>query len=171
MYPLKVLAVIAALGVAMLACTFTFDSQVQGVTIVSSKVTEIEVPAPDSNEVTKVKLEFGVGELILGPGAKDSIVSGTATYNVEEFEPQVTVSKSAVKISQQVDDINLVPIFGDELENIWDLELGSSPMELDIAAGGYQGEFELGGIPLHELRVAEGAAKTDLSFSSTINCS
>jgi hypothetical protein len=38
-------------------------------------------------------------------------------------------------------------------------------MELDIAAGGYQGEFNLGGIPLRELRIAEGAAKTDVSFS------
>ena len=38
-------------------------------------------------------------------------------------------------------------------------------MELEIAAGGYQGEFDLGGIPLLELRIAEGAAKTDVSFS------
>ena len=165
MKPIGALIAIAALGMAMLACTFTFNSQVQGVTIVSSETSVIEVPAPDSNETTKVKLEFGVGELNINPGADGSIVSGTATYNVEEFEPEVTVSESAVKISQQVDDINLIPIFGDELENVWDLELGSSPMELDIAAGGYQGRFELGGIPLHELRVAEGAAKTDLSFS------
>ena len=162
---LRALTVIAALSLATLACTFTFNSQVQGVTIVESKTTRIGVPSPDSDEVVKVKLEFGVGELNIGPGAKGSIVSGTATYNVEEFEPKVTVSESRVKISQQVDDINLVPIFGNELENIWDLELGSSPMELDISAGGYQGEFELGGIPLQELRVAEGAAKTDLSFS------
>jgi len=165
MKPLGALTVIAVLGMAMLACTYTFNSQVQGVTIVASETSVIEVSASDSNEVTKVKLEFGVGELNIGPGAKDSIVSGTATYNVEEFEPKVTQSESSVKISQQVDDINLIPIFGDELENTWDLELGSSPMELDISAGGYQGEFELGGIPLHELRVAEGAAKTDLSFS------
>jgi hypothetical protein len=70
-----------------------------------------------------------------------------------------------VKISQQVDDINLIPVLGDELENRWDIELGSFPMELEIAAGGYQGEFDLGGIPLRELRIAEGAAKTDVSFS------
>ncbi len=38
-------------------------------------------------------------------------------------------------------------------------------MELDIAAGGYQGEFNLGGIPLRKLHIAEGAAKTDVSFS------
>jgi hypothetical protein len=70
-----------------------------------------------------------------------------------------------VKVSQQVEDINLLPVFGDDLENRWDLELGDSPIELDISAGGYQGDFELGGLPIHELRVAEGAARTDLSFS------
>ena len=165
MYPIKALAAIAALSVAMLACTFTFNNQMQGVTIGSPKTTEIEVAAPDSDQAAKVKLEFGAGELNIDPGDSKFLVSGTATFNVEEFEPEVTVTESRVKISQQVDDINLIPVLGDELENRWDIELGSFPMELEIAAGGYQGKFELGGIPLLELRIAEGAAKTDVSFS------
>ena len=165
MYPIRALAAIAALSVAMLACTFTFNPQIQGVTIVLPETIEIEIPAPDSEQVTEVKLEFGVGELNIDPGDSDYLVSGTATYNVEEFEPEVTATERRVKISQQVDDVNLIPVLGDELENRWDLALGSFPMELDIAAGGYQGEFNLGGIPLRELRIAEGAAKTDVSFS------
>jgi len=165
MYPFRVLSVIAALGIAMLACTFTFNDQIQGVSVGSLETSEIEVPAPDSDEVVKVKLEFGAGELNISPGAGESSVSGTATYNVEEFEPKVTVTNNVVKISQQVDDINLIPILGDKIENRWELELGDTPMELDISAGGYKGVFDLGGIPLLELRIAEGAAKTDLSFS------
>jgi hypothetical protein len=165
MYPIRALAAIAALSVAMLACTFTFNPQIQGVTIVLPETTEIEIAAPDSEQVTEVKLEFGAGELNIDPGDSDYLVSGTATYNVEEFEPEITATEGRVKISQQVDDINLIPVLGDDLENRWDLALGSFPMELDIAAGGYQGEFNLGGIPLRELRIAEGAAKTDVSFS------
>lgn len=165
MYPIRALAAIAALSVAMLACTFTFNPQIQGVTIVLPETIEIEIPAPDSEQVTEVKLEFGAGELNINPGDSDYLVSGTATYNVEEFEPEITATEGRVKISQQVDDINLIPILGDELENRWDLALGSFPMELDIAAGGYQGEFNLGGIPLRKLHIAEGAAKTDVSFS------
>ncbi len=165
MYPIRALAAIAALSVAMLACTFTFNPQIQGVTIVLPETTEIEIAAPDSEQVTEVKLEFGAGELNIDPGDSDYLVSGTATYNVEEFEPEITATEGRVKISQQVDHINLIPVLGDELENRWDLALGSFPMELDIAAGGYQGEFNLGGIPLRELRIAEGAAKTDVSFS------
>jgi hypothetical protein len=165
MFPTRVLAAIAALGVAMLACTFTFDSQFQGVTYVSPETTEIEVPAPESDQVTKVKIEFGAGELNIDPGSEDFLVSGTATYNVEEFIPDVTITERRVKISQQTDRLNFIPVLGDDIENRWDLGLGNFPMELEIAAGGYRGAFELGGIPLYELRIAEGAAKTDLSFS------
>ena len=165
MYPTRALAAIAALSVAMLACTFTFDNQVRGFTIGSLQTTEIEVPAPDSNQVTEVKLEFGAGELNITPGDSEYLVSGSATYNVEEFEPEVTISERKVKISQQADKTSPIPVLGSGLDNRWDLELGNFPMELEIAAGGYQGEFELGGLPLHEFRLAEGAAKTDLSFS------
>ena len=166
MYRIKLLAVIAALAFTTLACTFTFNSQVQGVSVGSMEIFEIEVPVPDSDEVSRVSIEFGAGELNLSPGADGLLVSGTATYNVDEFKPKVYVTDSRVKISQQVDDINLIPILGDEIKNKWDLELGNSPIELDISAGGYKGEFELGGVPLQELRIAEGAAHTSLSFSA-----
>jgi hypothetical protein len=165
MFPIKVIAAIAALSVAMLACTFTFNDQMRGVTIGSAETTEIEVPAPDSDQVTEVKLEFGAGELNIAPGDSESLISGTAAYNVVEFEPKITVADTRVKISQQVDDINLIPVLGDELKNRWDLSFGNFPIDLEIAAGGYQGEFELGGIPIHDLRIAEGASKTDVSFS------
>ena len=91
MYPIKALAAIASLSVAMLACTFTFNNQLQGVTIGSPETMEIEVPAPDTEQVTEVKLEFGAGELNISPGDSESLISGTATSNVEEIEPKVTV--------------------------------------------------------------------------------
>jgi len=162
---IKGLSIIAALGIAMLACTFTFNSDVQGMSVGDTQTKEIDVSAENTDENVKVRLEFGAGELKINPGSGEALVSGTATYNVEEFEPQVTETQTMVKISQQVENVNLIPAFGNEVENRWDLELGSKPMDLDISAGGYQGDYELGGIPLHELRVAEGAAKTDLSFS------
>lgn len=162
---IKFLAVISVLAFTTLACTFTFNSQMQGVSVGAMETYEIEVPVPESGGETKVSLEFGVGELNLNPGADGMLVLGTATYNVDEFRPEVRVSDTRVKISQQVEDINLLPIFSDEMKNTWDLELGNSPMDLEISAGGYQGDFELGGIPIRELRIAEGAANTSLSFS------
>jgi hypothetical protein len=162
---LKILIAIFAVAFASLACTFTINNQVQGVSVGALKTYTIEVPAPDSEVVSKVSLEFGAGVLNLNPGTGEILVSGIASYNVAEFEPTVSTDGTRVKISQQVEDVNLVPILGGEIENKWDLSLGSSPMELDITAGGYQGDFELGGVPIHNLRIAEGAADTSLSFS------
>jgi hypothetical protein len=162
---MKILAVLALLAITSLACTFTVNNQIQGVSVGPLETSEIDIPVPDPDQVSKIVLEFGAGALDLNPGADEALISGTATYNVAEFEPKVTLEGARVKISQQVDDVNLIPIMGDELENRWDLQLGSSPMELEISAGGYQGDFEFGGVPLHELRIAEGAADTSLSFS------
>ncbi len=165
MTQIKLLAVISALAMASLACTFTINGQVQGVSVGQLETTEIEIPTPDAEEISKVVLEFGAGVLELNPGSDEALVSGLASYNVAEFEPRVTVDGARVRISQQVEDINLIPILGGEIENRWDLTIGRSPMELEITAGGYQGDFELGGVALHELHIAEGAADTSLSFS------
>jgi hypothetical protein len=162
---IKYIAIVAAIAVATLACNITIDRQIQGVTIGELETFTIEVPPPDSNEVSEVRLEFGAGELNLRQGSDENLVSGTATYNVVEFEPRVRVRGTDVEISQQIEEINIIPIVGDEYENVWDLEFGSYPMILDISAGGYKGDFELGGIPIQELRIAEGAADTRLSFS------
>ena len=165
MYRIKFIAIVAAIALTTLACNFSINRQIRGVSVGSLETYEIEVPPPDSSQVSEVRLEFGAGELNLSPGSDEYLVSGTATYNVDEFEPRVTVSGTDVEISQQIEEINIIPLIGDEFENVWDLELGSFPMELDISAGGYKGEFELGGVPLHELRIAEGVADTRVSFS------
>ena len=165
MYRIKFITIIAAIALSTLACNFTINRQVRGVSVGSLETYEIEVPPPDSTDISEVRLEFGAGELNINPGSDEYLVSGTATYNVEEFEPKVTVSGTDVKISQQIEELNIIPILGDEFENVWDLELGSSPMELNISAGGYQGKFELGGVPIHELRITEGVADTRVSFS------
>lgn len=165
MNSIKILAAVAVLALMTLACTFTIDNQIQGVTVGSLETSDIEVPVPEADQISKVVLEFGAGELNLNPGAKNALISGKATYNVAEFEPSVNVQGSRVKVSQQVKDVNLIPILDNQLENRWDLQFGTSPMELEISAGGYKGDFELGGLPLHELRIAEGAADTSLSFS------
>lgn len=162
----KYLAVILVLAIATLACNIRVDNPLERVSIGSMETYTIEVPAPEeSEEITEVVLRFGAGQLELNPGSDDNLVSGTATYNVEEFQPSVTVEEGKVLISQELDEFNLLPAFGGDVENTWDLELGTFPMDLDISAGGYQGEFEFGGLALQGLRIAEGAASTNVAFS------
>ena len=49
--------------------------------------------------------------------------------------------------------------------NKWELNLSDRPMELKIFAGAYQGDFELGGLSLTSLRIADGAADVNVNFS------
>ena len=147
------------LAVAALACGGTIkipDVPTAGPT----KVDEINVPAPTSGE-TRLTLSFGAGELKLTPGAAN-LVEGTASYNLDDLKPQVITDGSSVEIKQE-DLLRLVEPSG--VKSVWDFKLGSSPMDLSINAGAYEGDFELGGLSLTGLTVKDGAASVDLSFS------
>jgi hypothetical protein len=89
-------------------------------------------------------------------------VEGTASYNLDDLKPQVITDGANVEIKQE-DLLRLVEPSG--VKSIWDFQLGSSPMDLSINAGAYQGDFELGGLSLTGLTVKDGAASVDLSFS------
>jgi hypothetical protein len=164
MHPKKVIAALAVLALATLACSFTVNlpRMDTGDTVTE----EITVPALDeSDAIAEVRLNFAAGQLNLEPGSGDALISGTATYNVEELKPAVTVRQNEVIVAQEGEGFDFIPILGNNVENSWDLRLGMDPMELTIAAGGYQGIFELGGLSLHSLRISEGGADTHLSFS------
>jgi hypothetical protein len=164
MHPKKVIAALAVLALATLACSFTVNlpRMDTGDTVTE----EITVPVLDeSDAIAEVRLNFAAGKLNLEPGSGDALISGTATYNVEELKPAVTVRQNEVIVAQEGEGFDFIPILGNNVENSWYLRLGMDPMELTIAAGGYQGIFELGGLSLHSLRISEGGADTHLSFS------
>ena len=51
-----------------------------------------------AGEVADLRLEFGAGELKLNPGDQGAPVTRTATYNVKELKPRVTVNGNEVVI-------------------------------------------------------------------------
>lgn len=121
---------------------------------------QLTVPAPSSAPV-HLTLSFGAGALTLAPGAKD-LVEGTATYNVPDLKPEVLTQGTSIEVKQK-DLVGLRYPAG--VKNAWDLKLGSTPMDLTINAGAYNGKFELGGLSLGSLTVKDGAATVDLTFS------
>jgi hypothetical protein len=147
------------LAVAALACGGTITLP-EVPTAGPTKVDEISVPAPTGGE-PRLTFSFGAGELKLAPGATN-LVEGTASYNLDDLKPQVITDGANVEIKQE-DLLRLVEPSG--VKSVWDFKLGSSPMDLSINAGAYQGDFELGGLSLTGLTVKDGAASVDLSFS------
>jgi len=151
--------VLALAPLASMACGFSVDlpDQVQAGPEVTDKIT---VADPESDE-TRLSLSFGAGELKLSSGA-EGLVEGTALYNVKEMKPEVIENGPNIEIKQG--NFDGIPPFND-LKNQWDLKLGSTPMELTIDAGAYEGTMELGGLSLKSLAVKDGAASVNLSFS------
>jgi len=160
----KMLIIILIPVLFLTACSLPFSlpvTQKTGPTVVD----EINMPSPsDVNQTTNLSLKFGAGTLKLHPGT-NSLVSGTATYNIADFKPTVTVNVPNVNIEQGSWQLTGIPDIS-KMKNEWDLALGTSPIALTIEAGGYQAEYELGGLALANLSISDGAADTKLNFAS-----
>ena len=155
----KIISVILVLALASLACGFTIELPPQAQT--GPDVEEsITVADPESDE-TRLSLNFGAGELRLSSGA-EGLVEGTALYNVDQLKPQIIKNGGNIEIKQGDLD-GLLP--ADKMKNRWDLQLGNTPMDLEIDAGAYEGNMDLGGLALKSLTVKDGAAQVNLSFS------
>ena len=155
----KIISAILVLALASMACGFSFDLPEQVKAGPEVKET-ISVTDPESDE-TRLLLSFGAGNLNLSTGAKN-LVDGTIVYNVEDLKPEIIEDGAQIEIKQG--NFQKLPPF-DGMKNEWDLQLGSSPMELEISAGAYEGDFEFGGLALTNLTINDGAADVSLSFS------
>ncbi len=158
-----VLFAILALALAASACGINLnlpEAKAPGPEVTD----EISIPLSDAEPV-RLTLEFGAGELYLSPGAQDSLVSGTATYNVPDFKPEILTDGGDVVIKQGEYQVSGIPNF-EGLKNEWNLQLGTQPMSLEIKAGAYQGEFDLGGLGLTSFSVSDGAAEVTVDFST-----
>jgi hypothetical protein len=160
----KILPIILILALVQTACIFPINlrvTQKTGPTITD----EINVPLPtDTVQTVDLSLKFGAGILKLHPSA-GALVSGTATYNVSDFKPTVTLNASSVRIEQGNLRLTGIPDIS-KIKNEWDLALGNIPLALTIDAGAYQAEFEFGGLALTNLTISDGAADTKLNFAS-----
>lgn len=158
----KIFSLLFILTLGVSACGVSFD--LPDITPGSTETFAIEVSQPENQpNPTRLVLTFGAGELNILPGA-ESLVSGLATYNVADFRPEITSSESTVNITQGSYTLNKIPNFGKVL-NRWDLKLGSTPMDLEITAGAYHADLELGNLALSNLMVKDGASDVRLTFS------
>jgi hypothetical protein len=158
----QALPAVIILALALTACDLHITipvTQEVGPTVVDN----IVVPLPGDATTITLDLAFGTGTLKLHPGS-DSLVSGTATYNVADFQPDITTTGSNVRIEQGNWRLNGFPNMS-EIQNEWDLKLGSTPIDLRIDAGAYKAEYELGGLALTNLTVRDGAAQSEVAFS------
>jgi hypothetical protein len=164
MKPIHFLTMIAILALVSLSCGMTINLPVDRVTTGPTRTEEISIPAPSADEVD-LTLSFGAGDFHLEDGAGSTLVSGTASYNVDDFKPEIITEGNSVRLESGDLQIEGIPSIDDKIENEWDLELGEKLMNLEINAGAYKGDFDLGGLSLKTVKVSDGAADVRLKFS------
>jgi hypothetical protein len=164
---LKLTAALLMLALATLACGITLTMPDDAIEIGETRTDQIQVNTSDPNATAEVRLEFGAGKLIVEPGADSGLITGTATYNVDSLAPATTTSGNEVTLKQEPYEFKLggLPNVGD-VENEWDLFFSEQPMELEIRAGAFDGEFEFGGMAIEKLRMFSGASKVQMAFST-----
>jgi hypothetical protein len=157
--PLKILLLLVLTG-TMLACTLSVN-----VPEIQTGVTETKTINENLIEGTnplRISIQMGAGSLNIAPGATSS-VEGTVDYNVMDWEPKITNSGNLIEITQS--NTNTVGVPSGQIVNLWDIQLGSEPMELTISTGANEGTFDLSGLSLSRLSVSDGASKTNVTFS------
>ncbi|MBS3751418.1 MAG: hypothetical protein KGY39_07950 [Anaerolineales bacterium] len=126
----------------------------------------IRIPIPTGETPVDVTLSFGAGKLIILPNPGNDFISGTATFNVEDFKPVITTENQDILIKQGNLKLNAVPKINQKIKNEWSLAFSSYPMDLTIKSGAYTGKFEFGGLAITDLHIADGASNVNLSFST-----
>lgn len=163
----KLMAALVMLSLLTLACGITLTLPDNAIEIGELRTDTIQISASDPNATAEVKLEFGAGTLVLQPGSTNGLLSGTATYNVDSLAPETTISGNSVSLKQNPYEFKLggLPNVG-EVENTWDLYFSTQPVDLQIRAGAFDGQFDFGGLAIEKLDIFSGASGVKLNFAS-----
>ncbi len=163
----RLIAFAAVLAVVSLACGINLTLPDDAIEIGETRTDQILVSAPPGGETASVRIEFGAGDLIIGPGATEGLITGTATYNVDGLKPTITASGGDVSITQESPEFKLGGLPNvNQVENSWELYFSNNPVDLEVRAGAFDGQFEFGAMAIQELDITSGASKTALSFAA-----
>ena len=167
----RILAAALVLALVIAACGANIKAPVTQIEIGPTQTIDIQVPMPEGPATgVELNLEFAAGELKLSPqaalGASRYLASGTATFNAIDLEPKVEVAGTSCTVNHGNLKIEGIPNFQKDLKNEWDLQLANTPMSLNIKAGAYTGNVELGGLSLEKLAISEAGSKANLAFST-----
>jgi N-terminal domain of toast_rack, DUF2154 len=162
---ISIYLIVATIALTTLACGISINLPVTNLKTGPTVTDDIFVPFTPSSIPVDLTLGFGAGELKVAPGAQDALVQGTATYNLTNLKPEVSVDGNQVNIQTGELEIGGIPSLRGNLKNEWDLKLSEVPTNLTINAGAYKSNIELGGLAILSLTVSDGAAEVDVNFS------
>ena len=127
------------------------------------EIFDFSAPAPDGESPQNIIIEMAAGKLNLS-GGSEGLIDGTIEYNIPEIEPVIDSNNDHYAVIQDIQfDTARFPV--GKIVNKWDLILGTSPIDLTINAGAYDGKLDLSEIPILTLEISDGASNSDISFN------
>lgn len=154
--------VVATLLLVTLSCSFSVNAP--KISTGNTQTFTVNEPVLTGNDPARIDVQMGAGKLNIAGGAANA-VEGTIRYNVFAWEPKVTREGNLINIHQGTDTTIKIP--DDDVINEWDLKLGSTPIDLAISAGAYEGRIDLSGVSLTNLNIKDGASKATIVINST----
>ena len=108
----------------------------------------------------EVNVEYGAGNLTIGPAAGNSLYKATLRYDANSFKPVTQYADGRLRVGVEGGSIKGRNMKSGRL----DLTLGNRvPLDLDLKFGAVRANVELGGLRIRALHIATGASETDLS--------
>ena len=145
----------------LLACSVSVN--VPTLSAGETRTFTVDEPLSSGVDLYKVGIEMGAGRLTLA-GGSSNLIEGEVSYNIRSWEPKVSRSTDAFTIKQTNTDQLGIP--SGTIKNQWNLRLGSVPMELSIATGASESDFDLSGLSITNLTISDGASKSTVRFDT-----
>lgn len=160
---MKILKIFALLSTALvlISCSFIVDLPIERTG--ATQTFEINEALEPDAESSTVIIEMGGGNLNLDSGS-DALVDGVINYNFPGLKPTIIRDGSEVKIIQKADTTISLP--QGKLVNDWELKLGTTPLDLRINSGAYEGNLNLGGLAINNLSISDGASSSRVYFDA-----
>lgn len=116
-----------------------------------------------------VRLDFGAGAVNLRPGRADDLYRYDVRYDAERFSPLVEFDASASSVSlglRNIGGAGLRVSNRQQLQQSASVEISPDvALGLEASLGAVEGDIQLGGLRLTDLRLSTGASRTTVSFS------
>jgi len=151
--------ILASLALASLACSVTLNTP--RARTGPTEVFNVQENYTPGEGTARLNIEMGAGTLNL-KGGSDYLVEGEVRYNIKEWKPILERTTSGLTLRQE--NLDTVRIPSDDIVNDWSFTLGQSPIDLNISAGAYKGTLDLGGVPLTNLSISDGASQATVRF-------
>jgi len=157
----QLIAVIIILFMASLACSL----QNLRMETIDPQIVFISEPFPQDSQAAELVFKMTGGKFTITPNA-EGLVNGSIKYNIEPWQPEIIRRDNYFEI-RQVNPFRFTGIPYGDVENTWELALTNAlPLNLTIEGGASENLFDLSGLTLTKLKIAQGASETTIRFDT-----